>query len=820
MTTSFQSFNRGGQFQASQVDLGSQQQQQVNQQLVQDLERNSEAQRQRDLQAARETEQAAEGLAQFSNSLSSILVERQKKENEKQMLEGMRDYWFNGATEEEQTQFRADEQALGEARSAADKAAGDFEQGGGDVFVAERLRDLSGWKAYGFAKAMLNQAGASYGTYYTQRSQELGLNETSDPRQRAAIEQQIREDYMMQYAEMNPLLLHEHLFPSMRKFEQAEQLAYANRQAKIFQKNRELARKQDLYSTFASSDPTETANNILAWVDNHKGQFGGDTKVTFAAATDLIRTGLSDGSIDPSAFLNALDASVTRRDGSVMTLGEFRSKDLALLEEAARSALGSKLNRDIDFFKNEDRLAYINARNEWNASDRSEEALQAIKAKYRFNDPQYQATIGSWVSNEDYDDSLIVSDIEQRLNAGLPVPLDFVNRISDAGVREDMMEKVTTNDKVTPPESILEEHTAEIEAAVKDTTNIFEYDSLQNIYATQNALAEYRARYKQYRDKGVGVNEAAELAASEVVKMIPEQFKDGDGKFFQRPEFKRQTANITMYKDLAQRAADGKLDFDSKIEGVDDQVRQLNDALKGKRGIPDFWRTLADDHGVDVYKLIDTQLRAYGYEGFNAPKTYSDIEQYPRNTRRLIQFHKTDSRELRAAATQENARWFLDSIASVESRGHGEYNAFNLGGASGGHVPIGSGDSTTDLDKPITSMTIGEIKQAHAEKSLHAVGRYQFIAPTFLETANLIGLDDNQVFDEKTQDLFALTRAAVRIREMNGGSVAGLSAEWIGLNNLPAGQVQQMVAFGLNLPPYRQLHMLLPGVAKATLKPN
>ena len=161
------------------------------------------------------------------------------------------------------------------------------------------------------------------------------------------------------------------------------------------------------------------------------------------------------------------------------------------------------------------------------------------------------------------------------------------------------------------------------------------------------------------------------------------------------------------------------------------------------------WRTLADDHGVDVYKLIDTQLRAYGYEGFNAPKTYSDIEQYPRNTRRLVQFHKTDSRELRAAATQENARWFLDSIASVESRSHGEYNAFNLGGASGGHVAIGSGDSTTDLDKPITSMTIGEIKQRHAEGSLHAVGRYQFIAPTFLETANLIGLDDNQVFDER-----------------------------------------------------------------------
>ena len=139
-------------------------------------------------------------------------------------------------------------------------------------------------------------------------------------------------------------------------------------------------------------------------------------------------------------------------------------------------------------FGDEDRLSYINARNEWNASDRTEEDLARIKAKYRFNDPQYQATIGSWVSNEDYDDSLIVSDIEQRLNAGLPVPLDFVSRISDLEVREDMMEKVTTNDKVTPPESILEDHTKEIEAAVKDATGTFEYDSLQNIYATKQLL--------------------------------------------------------------------------------------------------------------------------------------------------------------------------------------------------------------------------------------------------------------------------------------------------------------------------------------------
>ncbi len=820
MTTSFQSFNQGGQFQAAQVDLGSNELQKLNEQRTRELERQSDAILQRDRQAALEVSQGAEGLAKFSDSLSSILIERQKKENEKQMLEGMREYWFNGASEEEQAQFREQEAALGEARAAADQAAGEYEQGGGDTFVAEGLRQLSGWKAYGYAKAMLQQAGVSYGTHYTQRGQELGLNETSDPRQRAAIEQQIREEYMGQYKELNPLLLHEHLFPSMRKFEQGEQLAYANRQAKLFQKQRETERKTVLYSTFVNADPSQIATNLMGWVDQYKGQFGGNSGLAFAAATDLIRKGLADGSIDPGAFLSALDSEVTLRDGSTKKLKVARANDFALLEQAAIAAQTQKTDRLLAATENEDKLTLIRAKEEWFASDRSEETKRRIFGNLRFNHDKYYSQLDGIHSNEEYDDLLTKSDIDARLDAGLPVPMSLVEDLNDYETRTSYMEKVTSNDKITPPESVLEQHTAEIEAAVKDVTGVFEYDSLENLYANQNALAYYRGLYKKYMDEGKSVNDAAEQAAFETIKQIPEQFKVKRGGFFQRPEYKRQTSNRLMYQDLSQRAADGKLDFDSKITGVDDQVRQLNDALKGKRGIPDFWRTLADDHGVDLYKLIDTQLRAYGYEGFNPPKTWTDTEQYPRDTRRLLQFHKTSSRELRAAATQENAQWFLDSIASVESTSYGGYEAFNRGGADGGHTAIGSGNSTTDLDKPITSMTLGEIKQRHAEGTLHAVGRYQFIGTTFLETANLVGLDDSQKFDEKTQDLFALTRAAVRIREMNGGSVAGLSAEWIGLSRLSDEQVMQMVAFGKNLPPYAQIHTLLPGVAAATLKPN
>ena len=823
MTTSFQSFSQGGQFQSARVDLGSNELEQLNQRRERELQQQSAELLRRDTQAAREIAEGAQGLAQFSDSLSSILIERQKKENEKQMLEGMREYWFNGATEEERAQFKADEAALGEARSAADQAASEYELGGGDTFVAQSLRELSGWKAYGFAKAMLQQAGVSYGSHYTARGQELGLNETSDPRERAAIEQQIREEYMTQYQELNPMLLHEHLFPSMRKFEQGEQLAYANRQAKLFQKQRETERTQTLYATFVNADPTEIATNLMGWVDQYKGQFGGSSALAFAEATELIRTGLGNGSIDPTAFREALDAQVTLRDGSTKQLRVARAKDFALLEQAAISAQTQKLNRSIEELSNTDKQAILERVNRWKESDRSQKAYNEIFGDLRLFDDSNYGLLSGIQTNEEFDDRMTIEEIEQRLDAGVPVSQALVDRINDSGTRADYQQKVLEDDKLHPPEALLDAAQTELEAAVKDETQVFEYDSLHNIYGKQNALAYYRQQYQIYRqdDPPDSPRIAHDKAMKDALAQIPEQFKLKEGGFFQRPEFKYQTDNIKMYQDVNRRVEAGTISFDTKIEGLDDQVKQLNDSIKARTGITTFWRELADQHGVDVYKLINTNLRGYGFDEFNPlPKTVAELDSLSAESRRQLQFHKTPARELRAATSSAEANWFLDSIASVESRSYGGYEAFNRGGTDGGHTAIGSGNSTTDLDKPITSMTLGEIKQRHAEGSLHAVGRYQFIGTTFLETANLLGFDDNQKFDEKTQDLFALTRAAVRVQAMNGGSVAGLSAEWIGLNNLPPAQLQRMVAIARGLPHYRQVHTLLPGVAAATLKPN
>ena len=72
MTTSFQTFNQGGQFQAAQVDLGSNNLEQLNQQRVQELDRQSNAILQRDRQAAQEVAEGAKGLEKRQDGVQLV----------------------------------------------------------------------------------------------------------------------------------------------------------------------------------------------------------------------------------------------------------------------------------------------------------------------------------------------------------------------------------------------------------------------------------------------------------------------------------------------------------------------------------------------------------------------------------------------------------------------------------------------------------------------------------------------------------------------------------------------------------------------------
>lgn len=92
--------------------------------------------------------------------------------------------------------------------------------------------------------------------------------------------------------------------------------------------------------------------------------------------------------------------------------------------------------------------------------------------------------------------------------------------------------------------------------------------------------------------------------------------------------------------------------------------------------------------------------------------------------------------------TQERIKQIFSSRESpVES-----YDAINRG--RGGDTP---GGARGRYGKPLTQMTLGEVKRLQAQE-LNAVGKYQFIEGTLREAAADAGITDDMLFNEAVQD--------------------------------------------------------------------
>ena len=95
---------------------------------------------------------------------------------------------------------------------------------------------------------------------------------------------------------------------------------------------------------------------------------------------------------------------------------------------------------------------------------------------------------------------------------------------------------------------------------------------------------------------------------------------------------------------------------------------------------------------------------------------YKAVKKLNPNLQRLLNFKPTNASTYAAmtggysvagpataSGLKGNWKTFLDMVASVESESHGGYDAYNLGGSSGGHVAHGSGNSNDGrFGKPLS----------------------------------------------------------------------------------------------------------------------
>lgn len=180
---------------------------------------------------------------------------------------------------------------------------------------------------------------------------------------------------------------------------------------------------------------------------------------------------------------------------------------------------------------------------------------------------------------------------------------------------------------------------------------------------------------------------------------------------------------------------------------------------------------------IDLLKTQEEQLRTRAQEIKDGIPTFSTNTSG--NNTGNQQGGNSSGKALEPAAISFNpnisklSRQKLDIIGKYESDSVGGYNAINQIGVADGRGVLGYSGDIRKMNqhggRELTDFSVGEIidLQADPGKSmsnddwiksgkLHAVGRYQFIGPTFKSEVQRQGIDLNAKFTPQLQDQIAL----------------------------------------------------------------
>ena len=120
-----------------------------------------------------------EALAGFSKTLTKHLVKRRDDKNEEDMQRGIMRAYTDGVPQEEQDAFEADEAVGEQINKDTISLANKVEKQSGNVFVGEKVRQMSGWESYGYAQGMAQMGGQDYSAHLS--NLQTRLDGATDP---------------------------------------------------------------------------------------------------------------------------------------------------------------------------------------------------------------------------------------------------------------------------------------------------------------------------------------------------------------------------------------------------------------------------------------------------------------------------------------------------------------------------------------------------------------------------------------------------------------------------------------------------------------
>jgi len=345
----FIGYAQGGSFNPNQVtditgDMKSEyaRQTQAYNNYIAGFERNAQV----ELQNARQKGKGLEALGELSGTLAGMAEEKAQKNAERDQEEGMMMAYMDGVPEDVMAGFDLQEKEVKASNAATQSAGAEVEKNTGNAPLGQRVRDMSGWKQYGYAMGLAQMGGINYPAFYATAKETVSVTingkqvtyaSAADTAERAAVEAEIRRQYLSKYSSINPVLLNKYLFSQMRTFEAKEAQEWAQMKSAQLKQERQEQAKDKLYADYGSGNGGQ---GMLDFIEANKGELG--YKGAREAAFENLQAYLQDDTIPlekrQEALDNVRDQEFVRNDGHKTTLGAAFGRDFGKAEQALNNA--------------------------------------------------------------------------------------------------------------------------------------------------------------------------------------------------------------------------------------------------------------------------------------------------------------------------------------------------------------------------------------------------------------------------------------------------------------------------------------------------
>ncbi len=762
-------------------------------------------------------------LADFSQTLTNAITTYRDYRKDKDIEAGLNLAYTDGLPQDAVEQFKRDEAMAEQAATLSEGAAASLEAENAPTDLVQRTRNLSGWKGYGYARGIAQLGGEQYGIFYEEVAERVTVDiagravtlaNAKDSSERAAVEAEIRRQYLKNFEGMNLGLLNEYLFPGMRRYETQQATAFALEQREMLRAERETTAKDEL-SGFIKGE--RGGEGFIRLINTHQYDFGGRGKTREMFVQEL-KDGLASGRYSPEQVEALLEYQFDKNGtGKLISIQEAFARDFeefpTLISQAKQ-----KVYTDIETDR-ELRVKAFETDIQKKVEERGFPLNNAEIAQLRrhavennMGDPEFLKTM---TTLNDLD-----KEASDDLAAMYIADKGFISQAEAAKLHPEttatyrQQGKITENDIAAPSQGDVDRAKDSIRGLGKTLLRAEGQLTAGDAETTfnQNAFDEYRRLYAAAAiNPAVPEGQAHEYAMQELRKLI--NAPDGLDHYSKQQTVTLDQEKFKRYKE-ADAALTDRASIYQAIPALLPAVEQLREyQRRGKNDIPFEFHQLARSlNGIDGWDLAAAQYEAHGMKPpIKKPQIEQSIDGLSPSVRYLMRKHNTPSRTLRAQI-ESGDNMFLELVKNKESTSYGEYDAMNTGGAASGHIAYGSANSKDVFDKPLTQMTIGEVMSLQSQGKLHAAGAYQIIGKTLPGILSFAGLNETDMFDEANQDKLAIALYRRRVTwhgTTQGNLMNGLRNEWIGLQNVPDATLLEAME---SMSPYNQPQNILPAL--------